>query len=174
MALYTPSGPCRKRRNSLVFWTSLYMVHRSQYSLQTLHRVHTNHYLWSSRADCSQCRQVGILLMHLLQFSLLQLLKQHPQKVTELQQNVQWAQAIPLASNYYNYIYLTAFYRTTCVSRHQKGKPIWILREQEMMGWQLYQLNHMQIIYTSLQTDSHASFYRPDALPAAQSTASKH
>jgi len=37
---------------------------------------------------------------------------------------------------------------------------------------------HMQIC-TSPQTDSHASipplsFYRPDALPAAQSTASKH
>jgi len=34
----------------------------------------------------------------------------------------------------------------------------------------------MQIIYTSLQTDNHAtsslSFYRPDALPVAQSTAS--
>jgi len=41
-------------------------------------------------------------------------------------------------------------------------------------------LNHMQIICTSLQTDNHAStsslhiFYRPDALPAAQPTASKH
>jgi len=37
----------------------------------------------------------------------------------------------------------------------------------------------MQIICTSLQTDNHAStspfrFYRPDALPAAQTTASKH
>ena len=37
----------------------------------------------------------------------------------------------------------------------------------------------MQIICTSLQTDNHAStsplsFYRPDALPAAQQTASKH
>jgi len=37
----------------------------------------------------------------------------------------------------------------------------------------------MQIICTSLQTDNHAStsplsFYRPDALPAAQPTASKH
>jgi len=37
----------------------------------------------------------------------------------------------------------------------------------------------MQIICTSLQTDNHAStlplsFYRPDALPVAQPTASKH
>jgi len=26
-----------------------------------------------------------------------------------------------------------------------------------MMGWQWHQLDHMQIIYTSLQTDNHAS-----------------
>ena len=49
-----------------------------------------------------------------------------------------------------------------------------------MMGWQWHQLNHMQIICTSLQTDNHAStsslhiFYRPDALPASQPTVSKH
>jgi len=72
-----------------------------------------------------------------------------------------------------------AFYsRTTWVSWHQKGKLFWILLEQEMMGWHWHQLDHMQIICTSLQTDNHASssplsFYRPDALPAAQSTASK-
>jgi len=44
--------------------------------------------------------------------------------------------------------------------------------------WQWHQLDHMQVC-TSLQTDNHAStpllsFYRPDALPAAQPTASKH
>jgi len=44
--------------------------------------------------------------------------------------------------------------------------------------WQWHQLEHMQVC-TSLQTDSHAStsplsFYRPDALPAAQPTVSKH
>jgi len=44
--------------------------------------------------------------------------------------------------------------------------------------WQWHQLGHMQVC-TSLQTDNHAStpplsvFYRPDALPAAQPTASK-
>jgi len=42
---------------------------------------------------------------------------------------------------------------------------------QEMMGWQWRQLDHMQIIYTSLGTDMHAgitplSFYRPDGFPA--------
>jgi len=29
--------------------------------------------------------------------------------------------------------------------------------KQEMMGWQWHQLDHMQIICTSLQTDDHAS-----------------
>jgi len=52
-----------------------------------------------------------------------------------------------------------------------------------MMGWQWHQLEHMQIICTSLQTDNHAStspliFYRLDALPAPneqrQSTKALH
>ena len=36
------------------------------------------------------------------------------------------------------------FSRITRVSRHQKGKPFGILLEQEMMGWQWHQLDHMQ------------------------------
>jgi len=73
----------------------------------------------------------------------------------------------------------TTISRTIWVSWHQKGKPLWILMKQEMMGWQWHRLDHMQIICTSLQTDNHAStsplsFYRLDALPAAQPTASKH
>jgi len=57
--------------------------------------------------------------------------------------------------------------------------PLLDFTEQEMMGWQWHQLDHMQIICTSLETDNLAStsslsFYRPDALPAAQPTASKH
>jgi len=65
---------------------------------------------------------------------------------------------------------------TTWVSQHQKGKAFWILPEQEMMGWQWHQLHHMQIICTnhSLQSDNHSDFYRLDALPATQPTASKH
>jgi len=51
--------------------------------------------------------------------------------------------------------------------------------KQELMGWQWHQLDHMQVICTSLQTDSHAStsslnFYRLDALSDAQPTVSKH
>jgi len=62
------------------------------------------------------------------------------------------------------------FSTTTWVSWHQKGKLFWILLQQEMIGWQWHQLDHMQIIWTLLQTDNHASssplnFYRPDAIP---------
>ena len=62
---------------------------------------------------------------------------------------------------------------TTQVSRHQKGKT-----EARDSEWQWHQLGHMQVC-TSLQTDNLAStpphsFYRPDALPATQPTASKH
>jgi len=39
----------------------------------------------------------------------------------------------------------------------RKLKPILILKKQEMMGWQWHQLDHMQIICTSLQTDNHAN-----------------
>ena len=51
--------------------------------------------------------------------------------------------------------------------------------KQEMTGWQWHQLDHMQIICTSLQTDNHAStsslnFYMPNALPDAQPTVSNH
>ena len=47
------------------------------------------------------------------------------------------------------------------------------------MGWQWHQLDHMQITWTSLQTDNHAStsplnFYCPDALPDTEPTVSKH
>jgi len=51
--------------------------------------------------------------------------------------------------------------------------------KQETMAWQWHQLDHMQIIYTSLETDNHAStsplsFYKQDALSATQPTASQH
>jgi len=65
--------------------------------------------------------------------------------------------------------------RTTWVER----KRITDFSEAEMMGCQWHQLDHMQVIRTLLQTDNHAStsslsFYKPDAFPATQLTASKH
>ena len=71
------------------------------------------------------------------------------------------------------------FSRTTRVSRQQESKPFWISLQQEMMRWQWHQVDHMQFICTLLHTYNHAStsplsFYRPDAPPAAQPTASEH
>ena len=67
---------------------------------------------------------------------------------------------------------------TTRVSQYQKGKTNLDFTEARDSEWQWHQLGHMQVC-TWLQTDNHAStpplsFYRPDALPAAQPTASKH
>ena len=70
------------------------------------------------------------------------------------------------------------FSRTTRVSQYQKGKTNLDFTEARDSEWQWHQLGHRQV-FTSLQTDNHASipllsFYRLDALPAAQPTASKH
>jgi len=70
------------------------------------------------------------------------------------------------------------FSGTTQVSGYQKGKTSLDFTEARDSEWQWHQLGHMQVC-TSLQTDTttaphHSVFYRPDALPAAQPTASKH
>jgi len=70
------------------------------------------------------------------------------------------------------------FSGSTQVSRYQKGKTNLDFTEARDSEWQWHQLGHMQVC-TVLQTDNHAStpplsFYRPDALPAAQPAASKH
>jgi len=64
------------------------------------------------------------------------------------------------------------------VSQYQKGKTNLDFTEARDSEWQWHQQGHMQV-YTLLQTENHTStpplfFYRPDALPAAQPTASKH
>ena len=71
------------------------------------------------------------------------------------------------------------FSETTRVSRYQKGKTNLDFTGARDSEWQWNELDRMQVCI-SLQTDNHAStpplkfFYRPDALPAAQPTASKH
>jgi len=77
-------------------------------------------------------------------------------------------------------ISLTAFFPVQPeFASTRKLKPIWILMKQEMMGWQRHQLNHMQVICISLQTNNHASIsslilYRPDAIPDTQPTVLKY
>jgi len=46
--------------------------------------------------------------------------------------------------------------RTTRVSRYQKGKTNLYITDARDSEWQWHQLGHMQV-YTSLQTDNHAS-----------------
>jgi len=63
-------------------------------------------------------------------------------------------------------------------TRYQKGKTNLDFTGARDSEWQWNQLDHVQVC-TLLQTDNHASthhsvFYRPDALPAAQPTLSKH
>jgi len=76
------------------------------------------------------------------------------------------------------HIRLTTLSGTTRVSRYQKGKTNLDFTEAKDREWQWHQPGYVQVC-TSLQTDNHASthhsvFYRPDALPAAQPTVSKH
>jgi len=64
------------------------------------------------------------------------------------------------------------------VSWYQKGKTNLDFTEAKDSEWQWHQLGHMQVC-TLLHTDNYTntsplSFYRPDALPVAQATASKH
>ena len=67
---------------------------------------------------------------------------------------------------------------TTRASRYQKGKPIWIILKQETVSgsgisWAICKPAPRSREITT-PTPHHSVFYRPDAIPAAQPTASKH
>ena len=67
--------------------------------------------------------------------------------------------------------------RTTRVSQYQKGKPIWILLKQETVSGNGISWAICKSAPRSRQITMpapHHCFYRPDALPVAQPTASKH
>ena len=68
--------------------------------------------------------------------------------------------------------------RTTRVSRYQKGKPIWILLKQETVSgsgisWAICK-SAPRSRQITMKAPHHSVFHRPDALSAAQPTASKH
>jgi len=73
---------------------------------------------------------------------------------------------------YYYYMFNGLFSRTTWVSWYQKGKTSFDFnetRDDGVLGWQWHQLDLMQTVCTSLQTDNHTNtsslnVYRPDAL----------
>jgi len=68
--------------------------------------------------------------------------------------------------------------RTTQVSRYQKGKPMWILLKQGTVSgsgisWAICK-SAPRSRQIAMPAPHHSVFYRPDALPADQPTASKH
>jgi len=81
----------------------------------------------------------------------------------------------------YNYNHFTALWilpGTTRVSRYQKGKTNLHFLEQETVSssgisWAIFKSAHHSTQITT-PAPHHSVFYRPDALPAAQPTASKH
>ena len=70
------------------------------------------------------------------------------------------------------------FSRTTQVSRYQKGKTNLDFTESRDSEWQWHQLGYVQVCISlqrvPCQYPTTQVFYRPDALPAARPTASKH
>jgi len=91
------------------------------------------------------------------------------------------AQLLKFIVNYYILLHPLngLFSRTTWVSWHQTGKPFWISMKQEIMGgsgisWIIcksFALRSRQIPHQHLITKF---FYRPNALPVTQPTATKH
>ena len=67
---------------------------------------------------------------------------------------------------------------TTQVSQYHKGKINLDFTEARGSGWQWHQLGHNASLHLApnitMPTPHHSVFYRPDALPATQPTASKH
>ena len=69
---------------------------------------------------------------------------------------------------------------TTQVSQYQKGKTNLDFAEARDSGWQWHQLGHNASLHLAPDRQPHQHpttlyvIYRPDALPAAQPTASKH
>jgi len=88
---------------------------------------------------------------------------------------VQSTPKVTIERYYYYDTRLTAFSRTTWVSPYQKGKTSLDLYEAGDDGVLGHQLDHMQTICTSLQTDNDtdtSSLNFQDALPDAQPTLS--
>jgi len=66
------------------------------------------------------------------------------------------------------------FSRTTWVSRYQKGKTNLDLTEARDSEWQWNPLSAPRSRQITTPAPHHSVFYRPDALPATQPTASNH
>jgi len=102
--------------------------------------------------------------------------------VTEGTENWKWFILIMFWLNYpthtHTHPFNSAFSGTTRVGRCQKVKPISILLKQETMSgsgisWDICESATCSRQVT-MPASHHSVFYRPDALPSAQPTASKH
>jgi len=87
-------------------------------------------------------------------------------------------QTLTLWSHCYAHLFNGPFSRTTQVSQYQKGKTNLDFTEARDTEWQSHQLGicksapHFRQI--TMPAPHHSVFYRPDALPATQPTASEH
>jgi len=75
-----------------------------------------------------------------------------------------------------HYIRLTAFFRTSWVSQHQKGKPFWIYWSKRWRGgsgisWTICKSFAPRSRQITTPVPHHSVFYRPITLPAPQPTA---
>jgi len=84
----------------------------------------------------------------------------------------------PKTTNTHTHPFKSPLSRTSRVSRYQKDKPIWILLKQETVSgsgicWAICKSAPRSRQITT-PAPYHSVLYRPDALPAAQPTVSKH
>ena len=80
---------------------------------------------------------------------------------------------------YYYYTHLTASFQDNLGKPGKTSLDLNEAREDGVLGWQWHQVDQMQTICISFQIDNHINtplllFYRPGALPDAQTTALKH
>ena len=85
---------------------------------------------------------------------------------------------VTASTNIHTHTFNGPFSRTIRVGRYQKGKTNLDFTEARDSEWQWHQLGLCKSAPRSKQITTpaphHSVFYRPDALPAAQPTASKH
>ena len=82
------------------------------------------------------------------------------------------------ATHTHTHTFNDPFSRTTRVSWYQKGEPIWILLKQQTVSssgisWAICK-SAPRSRQITMPAPHHSVFYRPDAHPAAHSTASMH
>jgi len=109
--------------------------------------------------SCSLMSHIHLIILICVCWSVMSIILSYPPGLTSMQHTTSQSTAVQFTSYTHTetHTFISLFSRTTSVSRHQKGKPFCILLKQDMMRWQWHQLDHMQIICTTLQTANHVS-----------------